>query len=276
MKTKIKRRKIPKNIAIIWVLIANSISFLIGFALYYISANSTQVSTPVPKELIGIILGIVITLFVSDKYLKPLLEDCIDLEVSQRNTSYQEEIENKLPLDALERQNLDLLYALQKVYSSVKQLNLQNLSLGKDHSISGLEIDEKVKKYGESEAIYDKALEELLESDRKEDLIAVVRNTVTKGLNISPEDDKYSDYSIPIYAYLRSWLVCSIKCRKYMPVEPILDSNTNAKTHIKAIKYIRNTILDGKNKNLLFPSQDTINIIKQYLDKLIEMIQTTI
>jgi hypothetical protein len=61
-----------------------------------------------------------------------------------------------------------------------------------------------------------------------------------------------------------------------MPVEPILDSNTNAKTHIKAIKYIRNTILDGKNKNLLFPSQDTINIIKQYLDKLIEMIQTTI
>ncbi|MBD2178901.1 AAA-like domain-containing protein [Pseudanabaena sp. FACHB-1998] len=138
------------------------------------------------------------------------------------------------------------------------------------YQLSKLGIDNKVSEYNTNKKLYEKTVEDLLEADESEYLQAVARTTVLIGLKIDKEDDRYSELATSIYAYLRAWLVSSIRYQEDMPVDEILNSVANAKYHIKGIIYIKDIILEGKNKSLLLPSQNSIEIVKKYLGKLIE------
>ncbi len=270
MTSKSKKKKINKDVTIIRILIINIISFVLGLSLFAVSSIIPQ-TLLIPPIVLSILVGLISTYLLSDKLVKPLIEEWIESDTENARKEFDKDI-----VDILKRQELYLLYTLQKIYQSVKSLNLDNIISNEEYLISRLEIDIKVRQDGELEELYDQALEDLLEADKTDKLKDVVRTTLSRGLSIKNNDDRYPELSDSIYAYLRAWLVCSIKYRRYMPVEMILDSTANINTHKKAIRYIRDTILGGKNKNLLIPSDKSINIIKEYLDKLIEMIQKTL
>ncbi|WP_434684029.1 hypothetical protein [Pseudanabaena minima] len=263
-----------KDIAIIKIFFANLSAFILGLGVYALGVNISQV-LPIPPFLFTAIVGLISTYILSDKFAKPFVSQWIESEIK----AYKDLIK-KESVQSLQRQYFDLLYGLKKVYLNVKTLNIDDLIENDEYSISKLEIDEKIDASFKQEKIYDKAWKELLEAEEREDngeirdvIQEVVRTTVTKGLKINRQDTNYQLYAKPIRAYLRAWLVCSIKYRKCMPIEPILDSRDNVKTHKTAIRYIRNNILNSENRYQFIPSQESIDVIKEYLDKLLAMIQ---
>lgn len=263
-----------KDIAIIKIFFANLSAFILGLGVYALGVNISQV-LPIPPFLFTAIVGLISTYILSDKFAKPFVSQWIESEIK----AYKDLIK-KESVQSLQRQYFDLLYGLKKVYLNVKTLNIDDLIENDEYSISKLEIDEKIDASFKQGKIYDKAWEELLEAEEREDngeirdvIQEVVRTTVTKGLKINRQDTNYQLYAKPIRAYLRAWLVCSIKYRKCMPIEPILDSKDNVKTHKTAIRYIRNNILNSENRYQFIPSQESIDVIKEYLDKLLAMIQ---
>lgn len=263
-----------KDIAIIKIFFANLSAFILGLGVYALGVNISQV-LPIPPFLFTAIVGLISTYILSDKFAKPFVSQWIESEIK----AYKDLIK-KESAQSLQRQYFDLLYGLKKVYLNVKTLNIDDLIENDEYSISKLEIDEKIEASFTQEKIYDKAWKELLEAEEREDNVEirdviqeVVRTTVTRGLKINRQDTNYQLYAKPIRAYLRAWLVCSIKYRKCMPIEPILDSKENVKTHKNAVRYIRNNILNSENRYQFIPSQESIDVIKEYLDKLLVMIQ---
>jgi len=274
MINKIKDIDKIKDFAINQVVVINVFVFLMGVFLY-VTITALIPSTPIHPAFITLIVGLVPTYLLSEKYVRPPIESWVDLEVDKKIKPYQEKF-YELPLDALERENFELVYALQKIYKSVKQLNLQDIQLDDRLLESTLEIDNKIREYGQEKELYDQAVEELLESDKKKYLKGLTRTAIEESLNIKFGDERYPEIFNSIYAYLYAWLIYSIKYHRCMPIDLVLVSPINAKNHIKVIKHIKDEILNEDGKEILIPSDKSREIIKLYLNKLINLISKNI
>ncbi|NMF58222.1 AAA-like domain-containing protein [Pseudanabaena yagii] len=206
----------------------------------------------------------------------------IDRKERDKRLDVEQEI-NRLQWEQIyEKQKEDFLSVLAKIR---QQLELYNLTLDENYLISQLDVneinliseqvfrdnfEEILEGYIQSLKTREKTITELFEADRSNYLQAIAQTSVKKSLNITAADNRYPELVSSIYAYLQAWLIVSIKYDKYMPVDQIVGLAKNAKEHIKAIKYIRDIILNGSNKELLLPSQTSREIVKDYLSKLIE------
>lgn len=245
------------------VLITNAIAFMLGWGLY---AIGTTVHQSIPPILFPIIGGFVSTYFLSDRLVKPLINEWVQTEIEQ----YKKGIEKDV-LHFIQRPILDFLYTLTKQSRPLSNIDAEKLGITEEYSNPRTEMDKKIILHGKTRENHKQAEYELLEADKANLLERVSQTAVKKSLNITEADEKYWELLNNTYAYLRAWLVCSISHEKVMPIEPILDDFENTNNYIEIIRFIKTEILLAKNSSDFIPSQNSRDLIVDYLDKLMDL-----
>jgi len=271
MFSKFKDKRSFKDSTINRISGINVIAFLLGIFIYAINGNSLSFIS-LPPEVIKIIIALISLYFLTDqRYIKPKIEEWVKEDVKEYADNLYKEVS-----DILIRQDLDFLYGLQPIFHSVKDLSYQNLTLDSDKEtpISRSKIDNRVKEHGIDQEIREKAVEELLKAEQKKHLQGVAQLAAEEKLKVTENNkEKYETLVKAIHAYLRAWLIFSIKHHRNMPIDQIVGSTINVndiRDHIKAIEFIREIVLEAETKEDLIPSQSSREIIQEYLDKLIE------
>jgi hypothetical protein len=179
-----------------------------------------------------------------------------------------------------ESQDLEFLSVLQESEIPIGAINFQNFS----PSIEDLrkkpenELKSEIKK----QHVYSNACEEALKglseglATKKSNLVPLVLQACNKSLHrqpgesISKELDQFRD---DIYAYLKAWLICSLKYRVSIPVRPFRQTSLDWKFYINALKFIKDKALEDEAIRDFLPSQASRDIVQSLLNELIELIK---
>lgn len=143
------------------------------------------------------------------------------------------------------------------------------------------DIEESLKKNAEDSRKHLKAVNYLLaDKDVKKDnekiqLLEAIVNTALKEKGITKDKDPhYYGKKTQIYAYLRAWLVCSIRYQtNQLPIDCIEGKSLSLKELKDLIECVKNLISHDKKMKELIDDSDSRDIIICYLDKLIEKIK---
>lgn len=101
------------------------------------------------------------------------------------------------------------------------------------------------------------------------------------NIHISELDESAKPFCLDMAAYLKAWLVCSIKHGVPIRIKPFYRESLGdwgtryqgKETYIKAIKYIKKEGLESKELQRFFPTQDSIIIVDKYLEGLIDILE---
>lgn len=115
------------------------------------------------------------------------------------------------------------------------------------------------------------------ENGQKRELLKrIVISSVEEGILINKENPEFSDVCRHLYAYLRAWLICSIRYNtSNLPVEWIQDTILSKQQQVTAIEYIKDNILPGDKIKKYPISDDSIEETREYLEILIKKIKTS-
>lgn len=120
-------------------------------------------------------------------------------------------------------------------------------------------------------------LKELLYSyDENGNKRELLQGLVIRAVSSVDKDKRRDDVRIQLYAYLKAWLVCSIRYNTYnLPIEWIEDSCLSKQEQIDVINYIINVIFkDDRIEDYL--SKSSIQEVSKYLNILIEKIKQSV
>jgi hypothetical protein len=113
------------------------------------------------------------------------------------------------------------------------------------------------------------------------DLVAVACNHALNFKKGEKAPDSVRQFYYDIFYYLRAWLFCSIKHGVSVPIEPFFQPDLGDElkeryngidTYISAIEYIKEVILEKPVMKNYFPTPNSKNIVSEYLQKLIVML----
>jgi hypothetical protein len=111
-------------------------------------------------------------------------------------------------------------------------------------------------------------------------LKGIVISAVEESILIDKQNPKFPDICKHLYAYLRAWLICSIRYNtSNLPIEWIQDTILSKQQQVTAIKYIKDNILPKMPLNeetKQYISDDSIEETRKYLEILIEKIKVSV
>ncbi|MCC5610666.1 hypothetical protein LC612_28925 [Nostoc sp. CHAB 5834] len=113
------------------------------------------------------------------------------------------------------------------------------------------------------------------DNGKKEELIKSIVIDALKPF-VPEHDPRYKEVRKRLYAYLRAWLVCSIRYKtSNLPIEWIQGTALNKQEQIKVIDYIINNILKEKDIED-FLCEGSIEEVSKYLKILIKKIKQSV
>ncbi|QFS43534.1 hypothetical protein [Nostoc sphaeroides] len=233
-----------------------------------------------PQGILTTSIAGVISLASVDKIVKLVMNDAFQkTELFLKNKYDTHEV--------VDNQIKDFFSLVQQERSYYLVLNDLDLFVKKKAVLIG-SLDEKgQEERGRSFEKSSTCVNELLysweEKGKKRNLI---KSIVVSALEpfVDKNEPNYKDSCNHLYAYLRAWLVCSIRYQNpNLPIEWIERSSWNKQQQIQVIKYIRDDILE---RDILVKPQDkdkepplcddSIKEVRKYLNILIEKIEQSI
>lgn len=238
------------------------LAFLIGYFAGFFLENAVAF----PITLFGLLTGII-----AFGTVKERINYCIDIASQKKiETKTSQEVQN-LDLKSLVAESL----GWEKTPIQCLQLDeeLHNETL--DNRIAKLK--KNVKKFKDSQ----EALNGLLFSKKRESsedlLLEAIAIHALENTGIYKSEENFREKYQHLYAYLRGWLICSIRYNtNNLPINLIQSNALTKQEQINAIFYIRNYLIEHKIVQEYIPNKDSREIISEYLKKLESQIKKSI
>lgn len=280
-----KRLKLTKRSITFRVTLFVYAALVLGYFLEkLVGMLSSSWSNSSLDLLIKIVLPLIFGAF-SWTLLKDVIEDLLDKEIGDEKENLKLDFEQKekqllerTPEALREKQELEFLSILQDVLRSIDNIEFNDLcsSISQELRSSISSFRKKLKEHTSYVVASQKAVEAL--SNDKNVLMPIVREACDKILSRKIDDpitEEVECFYDDIYAYLKAWLICSIKYDTPMSIKPIRRAFQNADMYIDTLTFVKDSILeDVKAKRLV--ETESRKIIKDYLDKLIDLLNDEI
>ncbi len=260
---------------------------IFGFGYVFGQANLDSKKSDVNKiEHLKIIIPPFSALFVAgffSFFIKNYVEDKV--KNAQTNNSVLL-LDNEIARNIRESQDLEFICMLREANINLGNINFKGLSSCIEEQ--GLKNREekvfltKLEEHKEDTKAHEDVIKALSEHLATTDgnvskLVPLVLEACNIALKRKPGDkitDEIQCFRGDIYAYLKAWLLCSIKYRIPIPVHPFKRTDLDTRVYVDAIKFIQRKALQDEAILELFPSPRSRKIVRDYLKELIRLLES--
>lgn len=239
------------------ILVAFFLGLLVPFSFFYF------------KDIFPTVALTVLAGVINWRFIKDRVYPSMDLAIK----TIREAFENKYEEDR-KKPIMDLISLAEEEYGldSIEWIPYFGKSYKKPqefyHKVNG----NKAEFYASQAAINALLYFNIKDGKKRERLKSIVAMAI-ENIGVDRGSAEFECKSKHLYAYLRGWLICSIKYgRKDLPINLIQDKPWNQAELIKAIQYIKTEIIMDERMKEKIKNEDSRKMICEYLNILIEKI----
>jgi hypothetical protein len=303
-----------KDFQVIAALLSLGI-FVCGFWVRSINLDSSNSNNKVSEILLPLFITFFIVplfIFLTNDYVKGNIENIekkCDEEVRKKFQEYenallnmkgeyenerlkmQREIDNGIYRQAQELEFLSILFQDSIIPQDSLNYKVFCTHIRELHQSS--ELSQELKRYIQKLKGREEALEGLSKGFKEDEngkclFYGLVGPACRYALNIQEDEiQKYRELAHPFYldifAYLKAWLVCSIKHEVPIPIKPFVieslgedlnDRYHGTETYITAIQRIREAVLEDEGLKPFFNTPASRSTVDHYLGELINLLRS--
>jgi hypothetical protein len=255
-------------------------ALILFFILYFLVASGGFLLGKMPANpskqmeiFVPFLLGL--PFVIGTGYLNPYIDKKIRQETAKTRSNLKKNYEAG---ELQKEQQIDFLSFVEK------ELTLSNIAWSeylRQEGETPAEFESRLNKNRLKFQYSQEAIHGLLhceqdENGKKIELMESIVVSAIEETSVYKRNPDFSNKCKHLYAYLKAWLICSIRYQtKKLPADWIKETTLDKQEQIDALRYIKDNLLNHERVKKYINRAESREVIKDYLDELIELIKQT-